>query len=250
MSTSLGSLTIPGVSKITSTVRTLQELCEDIVVAHFRDEMKVFVCEDIVENLQKKMSQWRQVKYFRSYKEWYKNGQLSWYETYNNEGIKEGPSIQWYGTGRIKLQSAYLNGQLNGEWKLYYSNGKLWSHRQYRNGKLSGEAKSYNESGVLISCGSYADGQRHGEYKAYTKDGNVMCNSRYYEGKRNGKCVYWWPNGSKYLSLNYVNGEKHGKCKEWTQNGQLKKTEYFNEGQKVWLWCHRPGLNFLNCFSF
>ena len=101
----MGTIVLPKIKLVKKRkIKTLQELCEGVVASNFRVEMYKDLNKDLVENLQKRMSQWRQVKYFRSYKQWYPKGNLSWIESFDSDGVKDGPCIQWYENGQVKLE--------------------------------------------------------------------------------------------------------------------------------------------------
>ncbi len=229
----MAEATIPhGRSSTFREPRSLVELCAVVVAWHLEEDTARRLPTELLECLQRHMKMWRQHKYFREYKEWHPNGQISWYEKFNEEGQKHGESMQWYENGTPKLFVCYKNGELHGEWKEWYENGALWNHRFYRHGQLHGEAKSWNEKGVLKSHGYYKHGQRHGEYRAWRKNGFLMSHSHFKEGERHGVSKHWWGNGRLYLLLNFKDGKRHGPCKEWKKDGQLKWEERYEEGNK------------------
>lgn len=49
---------------------------------------------------------------------------------------KNGNIITYHENGNICSESNYLNGKLDGEFKIYNENGKLMYHYSYKNGKL------------------------------------------------------------------------------------------------------------------
>jgi antitoxin component YwqK of YwqJK toxin-antitoxin module len=191
-------------------MKSLAEMCALVVAWNLSEEQANMIPLEVQEMIQKYMKNWRQKKYFREYKEWYSNGQLSWYETYNQEGIKEGECKQWYKSGIPKLHCRYKNGLLHGEYKEWYENGVLANQRFYKKGQLHGEAMSWSEKGVLKSHGYYREGKRHGEYRAWRKNCQLMSLSYFKEGERHGVCKHWWGNGRLYLLLNFKDGYRHG----------------------------------------
>lgn len=158
-------------------VKSLADLSATVVAWNYNEESTKLLPAEVLECLQKHMKSWRQKKYFREYKEWHPNGQVSWYERYDEDGAKEGPCKQWYEDGSPKLLCHYKGGVLDGEWKQWFENGVLWNHRYYKDGELHGEAKSWNEKGELKSHGCYKDGKRDGEYRAWRKNSQLMSHS-------------------------------------------------------------------------
>jgi len=227
----------------TKGVKSLVDLSATVVAWNYNEESTQLLPPEVLECLQKHMKSWRQKKYFREYKEWHPNGQVSWYERYDEDGAKEGPCKQWYEDGSPKLLCHYKGGILDGEWKQWFENGILWNHRFYKDGELHGEAKSWNEKGELKSHGCYKDGKRDGEYRAWRKNSQLMSHSYFRNGERHGMCRHWWGNGRLYLLMNFKNGVKHGEYKEWRKDGQIKVDEFYVDGKKQTPWRQ----SFLSC---
>jgi len=90
---------------------------------------------------------------------------------------------EYYPSGKLKSETRYINGQLNGIQKGYYESGKLSFEMPFNNGKLNGVQKEYYESGQLESERTYRDGERNGVLKKYYKSGDLMKEVLYKNGK-------------------------------------------------------------------
>lgn len=100
----------------------------------------------------------------------------------------------------IMIEENYVDGKLNGAYKLFYKNAKLTKFAHYKNGKLNGNSKQYTTAGVLIEDLNYVDGQLY------------------------GKAVYYETNGTIKQKGAYENDLKIGLW-EIYQNGELSKTK-------------------------
>lgn len=84
-------------------------------------------------------------------------GQLLERFTYHND-LLHGPYTK-YNRTRIKEESNYKNGKLNGELKKYYDNGKVIEESFYKNGKLDGVSRWYDQQGNMTIEYTYKDGE-------------------------------------------------------------------------------------------
>lgn len=53
------------------------------------------------------------------------------------EGLKQGPSSQWYASGQVECEGTYLDGLRSGEWRFWDEQGQLNLERSgtYENGR-------------------------------------------------------------------------------------------------------------------
>ncbi len=75
----------------------------------------------------------------------YKNGNIQREEKYINGIICEVKS--YYKNGQLSLIDTYQNGKVHGECRMYYKNGQLALIGEYKNGQAEGIHKSYYENG-------------------------------------------------------------------------------------------------------
>ncbi len=71
----------------------------------------------------------------------------------------EGPRVKFNRT-RIKEESNYQNGQLEGARKLFYDNGKIQEEGNFKNGKRHGENKWFDQEENVTIAAEYAAGEK------------------------------------------------------------------------------------------
>jgi len=79
-------------------------------------------------------------------------------ETIWKDGLKEGPSKQYFNSGQVKTTANYFNNKLEGAFTGFFPAGMKEIEGAYRQGAPDGEWKRYDEKGVLISTVKYAGG--------------------------------------------------------------------------------------------
>ena len=182
----------------------------------------------------------------------YKNGKI-----WNGKGYKiNNDEIEYEiidGNGKYKVYiSSYLefdgylvNGEINGNGKIYYSNGNLNFEGEYINGIKNGFGKEYYYNGNIKFEGIYKDDMEwegkgfningelvyeitngKGEIKQYTDVGNLEFEGKILKGKINGygKELY------QFIAFEgfYKNGEKNGYGKEYISGKLIYEREFLN----------------------
>ena len=74
-------------------------------------------------------------------------------------GLKNGPWVQYFKNGQPKLTATYINDQLEGAFSVLSPNGKKEIEGAYRQGVRDGEWKHYDENGKLMTIIRYAGGK-------------------------------------------------------------------------------------------
>lgn len=92
----------------------------------------------------------------------------------------------YYGTGIIKSEIPYKDGNKNGIEKKYYESGIIESKIPYKDGKLNGIVKYYYETGIIKTEYSYRDGKQNGKSKHYYRTGIIQS-----EYAQNGIVIYY-----------------------------------------------------------
>lgn len=88
-------------------------------------------------------------------------GDFVWKERHYMDGVLHGKGTDWndYGSGVISREFNYVNGELDGNFKVYWPNGKLRMEFEMRDGVKQGIDKSYYTGGKrLWSKGQNEDG--------------------------------------------------------------------------------------------
>ena len=186
---------------------------------------------------------------------------------YDKEGKKYGVWKEFYASGKIKKESNYKKGFLNGYVKTYSEKGKILSSERYISGKLYIEKttaktkvdfrKEYDKNGKLKSSGAYRKNKPVGVHRKYSDKGKVISSKTYSsrgwvmadgivdkKGKRQGAWKYYFKNGKIKVSGNYRNGRRVGKWEFHYENGKMEQSGNYNkkgrpEGE--WKWYYENG---------
>lgn len=185
---------------------------------------------------------------------------------YNSEGEKDGIWRNYYENGNIKDEKIYLNGKLNGYYKLYNEEGKLIEAIKYKSGELDLESKDfetnieikeeYDENENLIFQGSYKNNIPIGIHRFFNNKGKVIKSTTYdingnkiaegkvlMNGNEDGEWVYYYENRNKNAVGTYNNGNKTGKWTYYYPNERIKQTGTYNNGKfsGAWKWYYSTG---------
>ena len=68
--------------------------------------------------------------------------------TFKN-GKKEGPWVDYWENGQLKMKGDYRDRGREGPWVSYWENGQLEMKGDYKNGKTEGPWVGYNEDGTV-----------------------------------------------------------------------------------------------------
>lgn len=91
--------------------------------------------------------------------------------------------------------------------KEYYGNGKIKSETTYVDGKANGIKKEYYESGELEIESTKLNGKTNGIFKWFFKNGNLKCEAYYVNDLRNGVQKYYDIRGNIESEANFVDGK-------------------------------------------
>jgi len=100
--------------------------------------------------------------------------------------------------------------------KEYYDKEEtmIKSEAFYLNGKMEGEYKLYSRYGHLLLICNYIHGKKNGTYKRYYKNGQISEICFYDDDKLKGECRTYLDDGSLLYTFNYVNGKTESKLFE------------------------------------
>lgn len=140
----------------------------------------------------------------------------------------------------------YINGEKDGEVRVYYPNGDIWKVENYKKGVLHGARKKWYRNRELAYEANFANGIEHGEVKEYHKNGNNWKATGFHLGDTNGVHKRWYENEVLAYEGSYKKDAKEGVHKSYHQNGSLLekaaysngkrngRTEFFYEDGKKW----------------
>ena len=102
-----------------------------------------------------------------------------------NNGFKEGRTIEWYPSRRMRSEVYYHLGKLHGSKKTWSNDTSqiLLAHLSFSKGKANGVQRKWYTTGELYLELNMKNGREEGIQRAYRKNGNLYAN---YEAK-NGR---------------------------------------------------------------
>lgn len=141
-------------------------------------------------------------------------GEWKWYFNNGNEtlvqnfqdGIEEGPMIEYDDTGKVITKGDFIEGQETGLWYYNINNN--------------------------ITEGKYIDGKRDGVWKEYFPDGKIRFSGAYIDDNPNGKHTYYWDNGKMKEVGNYIMGKRDGEWLKYEYEGNLFLKTYYRNGKE------------------
>ncbi|MDD5456946.1 MAG: hypothetical protein PHV30_07935 [Candidatus Margulisbacteria bacterium] len=84
--------------------------------------------------------------------------------------------------GKIFMELAIKNNQLNGVCKEYYNTGDIHFLRKYKNNRLNGITREFYQDGDLHFAWSYRDNKLDGDSLEYDEDGRLKGKFTYRKG--------------------------------------------------------------------
>lgn len=165
-----------------------------------------------------------------------------------NFDVLNGTAKSYFEDGKIKEDVTYVDGKLDGLFKIHYENGKVKEDGKYKyyetlNKSIKdGKFKEFHDNGQLKSVGEFIYGQygntRDGEHKEFHENGIQKSKGVYTRGSKNGVFQEWYSNSNLSYQENWVYKEtykggldlgayeqKYGICSYYYENGKLRLEE-------------------------
>jgi len=202
---------------------------------------------------------------------WYENNNLLSQQSINRtnkEGKKYGTWMDFHANGNLKTESNYVDGQLNGLYKLFDTHQRLLRVGHYQEDSLLYSSQAmvdfeepfekseyYNDS-TLKYRGAYKDVLPIGIHRFYNKNGTIDSCFLYDNlgtflgkgvmldnGQKIGFWTFYYPSGKKKESGNFVEDMKSGNWKFFYETGELKQEGIYlrNKPTSVWKWYFKTG---------
>ncbi len=184
---------------------------------------------------------------------YYQNGSLSGTETYDDNGLLNGPFSDYYESGKIKekgnakgdhtdgpFEKYFENGQVelkggfkedkkHGIFQAFYASGKKYYETEFNSDIRIGAYNEWSENGHPIESGSFNNsGQKHGIWKFYNANGSIEREGNVSNDVEDGVWKYYDENGVLTHESTYKNGEVTGPYKGYYPSGKI-----LNEGMLV-----------------
>ena len=169
------------------------------------------------------------------------NGQVLSKETYD-QGILKGPAEYFSYAGRNVLHTlcSYSSALLDGPFTLTQKDGKIREQSTYAKGRLNGTRKTYYASGTLEAEEMYIEGKLQGTRKIFFPSGELWYEENYKNGRLEGDRTEYFPSGKIRLSEMYADGMRNGACTTYDEDGNVLSSEEYHWGNIVHNTEYRP----------
>jgi hypothetical protein len=97
------------------------------------------------------------------------------------EGRYDGPYLEYWKNGELKIRTRYSAGDLNGRYETWWENGKRRIDARHADGLLDGRYNEFDESGERRITGEYDDGLKDGGFEI-RRDGKVASLQEWSDG--------------------------------------------------------------------
>ena len=100
-------------------------------------------------------------------KEYYKSGAIKSIVAYK-DSLKFGISIDYFKSGNFRIECVYIEGKLNGPFKIYYDNAQLQREGYFQNDRPFGQHIFYEIDGKITLKSNYNEkGESDGTWEYY-----------------------------------------------------------------------------------
>ncbi len=178
-----------------------------------------------------------------------------WFKKTYNQGIEDGPWVEYLRDGRPHKKGIMKNGEKEGIWEIFMGDRSIASRENYKNGKPHGLQVSFNpdgtinkkrtyKNGFIISnktsekkfIGGFKDGKKNGLWITYFDDGQLREKGAYKAGVKDGFWKYFNAKGEVIAEGNYLDGIKDGTWLAYDAWGYLSDKENYQDGIGEGIW--------------
>lgn len=147
------------------------------------------------------------------------------------DGLPHGPVHLYDDDGRVRQQSAYVRGLMDGKTMLY-ANGLLLAEIDYVQAKRHGCFQSYGDTGKLSSRVAYAKDKPHGAAEYYYPGGQLARRAHHVDGLLDGEVHDYDEAGLLLSTTTYARGRRQGALTLFHPNGKAKEITMYQDDQK------------------
>lgn len=150
-------------------------------------------------------------------------------------GRKQGIHKLYSPQGILLWEIEYVNDKKHGRCAKYFAmNGKLREESNYFDGRLEGEYKKMYSTGNTNIEGEFLDGLRHGHWIKYSNlTTEVLWEGDYNIGKKTGQWIYNNSKGQIKAKGNYVYDKKDGTWEYYDAEGKVAYTKTYKNGEEI-----------------
>lgn len=152
---------------------------------------------------------------------------------------RDGLWIINYPSGKLKSETNYSAGSMNGLQKNYSEDGKLMTEIPYVNDKISGKKTTYDKTGAREKEEQYLNNKKNGVSLLYYQNGKLRIQSNYTEDKLIGAWSEFYPTGTKKMEGQY----KPVTQKQIEDDPRMADKEGIKTG--TWILYHKDGKKFM-----
>ncbi|NVO83398.1 hypothetical protein [Hymenobacter terrestris] len=131
-----------------------------------------------------------------------------------------------YPDGKLSVTGAYLDGKMNGEWRLFRRDGSLRVVRNYRQGQREGVEELYTSTGRLQQRSAYQAGALEGLYEQFFDHGQLKRTGFYQGGEQRGTWQDFYPTGQLSQEYNLDGENQHGYTRDYTPGGKITQERW------------------------
>lgn len=115
---------------------------------------------------------------------------------------------RWYWNGKLSFEEHYVNGKLDGPFRVWYKSGRRWEESSYRAGRLHGDYVLFYENGLTNKLWHYFEGKPIGRWFHFYRNGKKW-EERFFSapGVPDGESIAWDTNGAVEFSHTWRKGE-------------------------------------------
>lgn len=125
---------------------------------------------------------------------------------FNKDGYRDGKSIYYFASGKIKREAYYEEGSLEGERTTYFANGNISEIVNFTDDEEYGMLRTNHINGTKKFSGYFEYGDRQGEHISYNIFGTPEVSYYYLNNQQDGYTVYYSANGKKDFEEQYYQG--------------------------------------------
>ena len=167
----------------------------------------------------------------------FENGQMKIEGTYQ-DGKKDEKWTTWYENGQKKIEGTYQDGLRNDKWTTWYENGQKKGEGTYRDGIRSDKWTWWFDNGEIEKELTIRNNTICIETDAQIRNDIIYLSNETEPFTGNNLCEY--TNRQIKSKGNVKDGKLDGKFTEWYTRGQVRKEEFFINGeyngiQTAWL---------------
>ena len=116
------------------------------------------------------------------------------------------PARKYFGNGKLKEESYYLDDKSQAVTKWYYMDGNISAEYQYKDGKIHGLQKTYYLNNKKKSENYWAEDVQNGGYKKFYENGTLKEDGEFVKGKKSGVWKSYHEDGTLASKKKYKNG--------------------------------------------